>query len=285
MTLPNFSYRNRANATSNIAGEPSIMLSSQQGPFGSMIRVTGDGFDSNSQYSFCMDPSGATKCADGAELAIVGNGGNPYLSNTEYPGEFSATGAMLSSGIMVDLQWGNPQTGSQSIDLFPAGSSGPPMASAPFRVTPPDAPIKVTANSDGNSIAFSGGGFLPSTVYLYCKFSSTGAACPAGSPSFTTDANGNLTSGSPLLVPSSTPSGSYEVGFEQNGTGAVVVFDPFTVKGSSVVPGPFPSNSSTSPMLYEIVGVVVVAAVAAGVLFMRRKRMTGRIAGPVAQHG
>ena len=259
--------------TAAASGDPSISVSPGRGPLYGVVTVTGSGFDPQSSYYFCFDATAASSPC-GSSMALFSGPSSFLNSSVGY-----ATGSDISSGVRLIVPAERvSQSENYSIDVFSTGTSAGPVASVPFELTLADLKPTVSAGSGGSMISVSGGGMLPSTTYVYCILSGKSiglSPCPSGSPTFTTDARGNFTGTASIQVPAQTPSGNYGLGYEQQGTGAVTFWNPFTLKGSSIVFQLPPSNS----LLYEIVYVAVIVAAAAliaSLLLLRRRKARRR---------
>ena len=266
------------------ASDPSITTSHAKGPIWSVIDVTGTGFDPQASYIFCLDsapqPSSCSfpmpiyfNSTTFSRLFVNQNSTFFYASGSSD----LVLGSNISSGLTLIVYGVNvQQPGTYSIDVFLDVSRGQRMASSPFQLTNPDILITQAPGGAGNVLDLSGGGMMPSTAYVYCILPSYSfeRPCSAGSPTFVTDADGNVPAGGSIQVPAGTPSGSYEVGFEQQAAGAVMYYDPFTVQGSTIVI----QHPSSGSFPYTVVYVAVVAAVAGAiaVVVLARRRSRAR---------
>ncbi len=199
--------------TANFDVDPNASLSPTVGNVTQTVDLTATGFDASASITISWDDSIAL-CA----------------GTTDTNGGFSCSFEVPASPV-----------GSHSVSVV----QGSHTVTKAFQVTTTLA-IAPTSGPKGTPVSLSGAGFGASTTYLVC-FEATVTPCPDGSPTFVSEANGSVPSGTSVEVPS-LAAGSYDVDISTGST--VAANATFLVTPASLVvapiSGPVASNLGLS---------------------------------------
>ena len=175
---------------------PSFLVAPGSGAVGSSVAVTGAGFDASSGYEIQWD---------GAAIA-------------------SGT-TTTNGGLSVEFAVPDSPGGAHLLGI----SEGTNLLSSSFTVSPTLA-VTPTTGIPGTPVTLVGDGLASSVTYDDC-LASTVVACGGGSPTFTTDTDGNIPSATGFTVPSVAAGGYYVV---VSSDGTVATSAPFLVATASL---------------------------------------------------
>ncbi len=179
---------------------PSFLFGPSAGPVGTSVSITAAGFDASSNYDIEWD---STVVASGTTDA--------------------------NGGVTTQITVPNAPGGAHSLGILEGSNS----LSSTFTVTALLS-VEPTAGIAGASVSLTGSGLAATTEYSYCLASSS-VACPGGSATLTTDADGDVPGGTTLVVPS-VSAGPYLVVVSSGST--VEVSAAFTVESAELTVSP-----------------------------------------------
>ncbi len=156
---------------------PSLLLTPDSGPIGTLVTLSGTGYVASTQYSYCFSASATTACPSGTLTRFT----------------TTAAGA-IPAGVTIIV----PTTNNEYVDVNQGIVGTNFIISAAF--TTPTLTLTPSSGPSGTIVTLSGGNYIPSTVYTYCFSSSSTTACASGS-SFTSTAAGYIPAGTTITVP------------------------------------------------------------------------------------
>jgi len=209
-----------SSSVSSVSSGPSsasLSLDRLSGPTGTVVALSGGGYNPGSRYQVCVGTVGKTVCG----FNYVGSG---YLSSI---GQFAALGnftADSGGGIPPGTYATIPDLfgGSYVIAVVIEGKSDF-LVSTPFTVTPPTLSINTNRVVAGTNVTLTGGNYTAGTTYTVCLVPQGTVDCgymgdreetPPGIwiGTFTADSSGNIPLGTKVTIPVTPPPGEYAIG-------------------------------------------------------------------------
>ena len=224
-------------STSSIAPIPtaaSLSVTPHNGASGLAVTLTGSGYAPGVTYQVCLGGYGNTTC--GFQYTSA-----DYLTTID---EFATLGSFVADSA-GSIPAGETVTipdlfgGTYQIGVVPDGMSVF-FLSAQFKVEPPTLSVGVVTVVAGARVTLTGSGYAPSTTYTACSVPVGTVDCgytgdreetPPGFQigTFTTDASGNIPSGTTVAVPLQPP-GQYAIGIFATSGGYILISEAeFTV--------------------------------------------------------
>src|SRR2546426_1119189 len=190
------------------ADPPTLVLSPNSGPVGTLITVTGAGYAASTALTICFSTSPAG--CSGASL-VTSDG---------------------SGAISTTLTVPEVAPGAYFVDI----ASGAVLAFAAFGLTPETLAISPGIAAIGSSVTVTGSNYAGSTSYAYC-FSTSSNSCSGASLPLTSTTGGALPAGTTVTVPE-VVGGGYFVDVFAFGVSGVIASAAFSVTPETIALSP-----------------------------------------------
>lgn len=197
----------RVSATANFTVDSLLVAAPASAAAGTVVHFEGTGFDP--QAPFSLELNGVAVACGGSRTDSNGSFDCPYTVSAATPG--GTYPLNVTEGALTNSTWFTVE--------------------ATLRTSP-------STGTEGTVVSLSGSNFAALTSYAFC-LQPAPLACPAGSPSFSTDSTGGVPAGVSLAIPGGSPPGTYFV--DVSNTSSVV---SATLEVTSASLGAYPTSGS-----------------------------------------